>query len=244
MQEQTGTSKAGRRPGRWWVLAILLIGAVALSFAIWDFATETGGKAQIEISGVNDAQRIFGGLRQDGDRLGDPKAPIQIQIFTDVQCESCATRFFDTVPGMVEQLVRTGRAQLLFRNVSAGPNPVQEGAVAAEAAGEQGYQWQYVYLFLASQDEIKRIGRVSPEFLESVAGSIGELQVPDWQKAFDDGGGPDGPITQSIKDQESVADGLGIATEYAVVVAGPGGTEVLQDSPTLDQILSATDKVG
>jgi protein-disulfide isomerase len=240
MTEPAATSQARR--GRWPVLAVLGIGLAALLVAIVELSTEEGGPPKVEVDGINDAQRIFGGLAQEGDRLGDSDAAITVQVFNDVQCDGCDEQFLTTIPTLVEERVRAGEVKLLYRHYSFSINPVQEGFVAAEAAGEQGYQWQYVYLLFRNQDEAERLGTVS-EVLESIAASVSDLDVSEWEQAFARGGGPDGPITRRLGVQDDVARGLGLRSEPSAIVSGPAGTETLQDSPSLGQIEAAIDRV-
>ncbi|MGZ8667512.1 MAG: hypothetical protein ACXWZM_10450, partial [Solirubrobacterales bacterium] len=89
---------AAARRGRWFVVAVLALGAVALGAAIVNIATQKAGPSVVELAGVDDAQGIFGGLPQDGDRLGSASAPVTIQVFNDVQCEGCDEQFLATVP--------------------------------------------------------------------------------------------------------------------------------------------------
>jgi protein-disulfide isomerase len=240
----SGEAGGGSR-GRWFVLAALALGAVVLAAAVVELATRKGGPPLIEVSGKNAAQRIFGGLPQDGDRLGEGEAPVTIQIFNDVTCDNCSDAFLDTVPGLVERLVRTDAAKLIYRHYSFSVRPVQEGFIAAKAAGEQDYQWPYVYLFFASQAEAERVGPAGlDDFLEAIAGSIAELEPEEWERDLEEGGGADGEITGRLEEQDRVARDLGLRAEPSAIVSGPGGTEVLQDSPALDEILTAVEKVG
>jgi len=226
------------RRGRWFVLLALALLFGALSVAIVQLATEKAGPSLVKLQGVDDAQRIFGGLRQDGDRLGSPDAPVSVQIFNDVQCSRCDEQFLATTPGLVDDYVRPGNAQLIYRHYSFSPRPVQEGFIAAEAAGIQGYQWQYVYLLFRNQAEAERVG-VTGNLLDSIAASIGELDVPNWEKDFSEGGGENGSITQSLKAQDETAFGLGLRAQPSAIVNGPRGTRTLQDSPTRQQIEAA-----
>ncbi len=223
------------RRGRWFVAAVLAIGLVALSAAIVNIATQKADPSVIELSGIDDAQRIFGGLPQAGDRLGSSDAPVSIQVFNDVQCKGCDQQFLATVPALVDDSVRSGDVQLIYRHYSFSVRPVQEGFIAAEAAGEQGYQWQYVYLLFRNQAEAERVG-VTGNLLESIANSIGELDVPEWKDDFAAGGGVGGSITKQLEAQDETARGLGLRAEPSAIVSGPGGTKTLQDSPTLGQI--------
>jgi protein-disulfide isomerase len=240
--EAATAGTAPRRRGRWIVAALLALALFGLGAAIVELSTQKGGRPNVVVNGINDAQMIFGGVRQSGDRLGDPSAPVRIQVFNDLQCSSCADQFLSTTPGLVDQLVRSGRAQLLYRNYSFSIRVVNEGFIGAEAAGRQGYEWQYAYLFFRNQDEAARIG-VTTDFLISLAASIGELDVDQWKQDFTSGGHSDGAITRSIEAQDQVARGLGLRAAPSAIITGPRGTETLQDSPDLGQILAAVNRV-
>ena len=60
------------------------------------------------------------GSTQHGAELGSPDAPVTISIFNDLQCTDCADYQLETVPPLIEELVRAGDAQLEFRHRSVG----------------------------------------------------------------------------------------------------------------------------
>ena len=215
-----------------------------LFVALIDLSTREGGPPRVEISGTSEAQALFGGLPQAGSRLGEGEAPVSIQIFNDVSCDDCSEWFLDTVPGLVEEVVRDGQAKLLYRHYSFSVRPVQTGFLAAEAAAEQAYLWQYVYLFFASQDEAERVGEQGfSDFLEALASSIDELEPEQWERDFEQGATPDGEYTERITEQDELARDLELRDQPSVIVSGPGGTEILQDSPSLDEILETVEEV-
>ncbi len=230
------------RRGRIWVLLALGLAVVALGYALVDIATRKPGASAVRVAGIESAQAIFGGVRQDGDRLGAPDAPVSIQIFNDLQCSSCRPDFLSTVPGLVEDYVRTSRVKLLMRHYSVASNPVELGFFGAEAAAQQSYGWQYTYLFFRNQEEAKRIG-VNDKFLESLAGAIAELNIPEWREYLDRQSGSDGAITRTLKGYEELGTRLGIRTRQAAVVSGPNGTRTLQDGPSLAQIEATIEAV-
>ncbi len=233
----------GGRRGRLAVIALLAIGAIALFAAIAELSTEKGGPPVVKLAGISDAQRIFGGIPSAGDRLGDSDAPVSIQFYDDVQCGDCAEQFLDTIPDLVDQEVREKKVQLLYRNYSFTVFPVQQGFIGVEAAGMQGYEWPFVYLMFRNQAEAERIGGANADFLDSVAASIEELDVPQWEKDFAAGGGADGSITADLREQDKVAQDLGLRKKASVIINGPNGTETLEDGPSLDAIRDAIDKV-
>jgi protein-disulfide isomerase len=230
------------RRGRPWVILGLALTLAALGYALVDIATREAGREVVRVEGIGTAQAAFGGVPQAGDRLGESDAPVSIQVFNDLQCSSCAPAFLDPIPVLVEERVRSGEAKLLMRHYSFARNPLEVGFFAAEAAAEQGYGWQYTYLFFHNQEEAERFG-VGDEFLESLAGSIGELEVGEWREHLDRESGADGAITAKLEGYEELGAELGIRAEPAAIVSGPGGTRILQDTPSLARIEAAIDAV-
>jgi protein-disulfide isomerase len=230
------------RRGRVWVVLVLALGAIALGYALVDISTKKAGPEVVKVEGIETAQSTFGGVEQEGDRLGSADAPVSIQVFNDLQCENCRSNFIEAIPPLVERRVRSGDVQLLMRHYSVAENPVELGFFGAEAAAQQGYGWQYTYLFFYNQDEAKRFG-IDEEFLESLAASIGELDVPEWREYLDGHGGSGGSIAKKLEGDEAEGTRLGIRTQMATIVSGPGGTRTLQDGPDLGQIERAIEAV-
>lgn len=231
-------ARGGRRRGRWLVLTLLALGAVGLAAGLVDLSTREAEPSKVRIDGIGDAQRIFGGVRQEGDRLGSPDAPVSIQLFDDLQCSSCRTHFLSTVPPLVDDYVRAGDLKLQYRHYSFSPLPEQLGFLGAEAAAEQGYSWPYVYLFFRNQDEAERVG-VDEDYLVDLAGAIPELDVPAFRDYLDAEAGAGGRIRERLAGYEQLGSELGIRAEPAAVVSGPRGTRTLQESPGLAEITAA-----
>ena len=109
-----------------------------------------------------------------------------------------------------------------MRHYSVAENPLELGFFGAEAAAQQGYGWQYTYLFFRNQAEAERFG-IDDEFMASLAGSIGELDLLEWQDYLDDEGGTGGAIATRLEGYEDLGSELGIRTGQAMIVSGPGG---------------------
>lgn len=232
------------RRGRIWVILALFLALFALGYAIVEIATRKPGRALIKVEGISEAQETFGGVPQEGDRLGSEDAPISIQVFTDLQCGSCRGEFLGTIPGLVDDYVRPGDVKLLLRHYSVAENPVELGFLGAEAAAQQGYGWQYTYLFFRNQGEAERLGSVSHDFLASIAAGTGELDVPEWNEYLEAEGGTQGQIGRRLESYDELGRELGIRTGEATIISGPGGTQTLQDGPSLAQIERGIEAVG
>lgn len=240
------------RRGRFWVVLILLVGLVALGYALVDIAIQKPNKNTVHIEGIGTAQELFGGVPQEGARLGSEDAPVTVQVFDDVQSSDCREAFLSTIPELTEKYARPGSVKFLYRHYSNSENEIEEGSYGVEAAAEQGYGWQYAYLFFVNQKEADRFGVSEAEnnrsglhknFLLSVAGGVEELNGPEWEEAMEEGKEPGSAMEKSLKAQEELGSNLGIRYGQAMVIEGPHGNEVLQENATLAEIEAAITKV-
>jgi protein-disulfide isomerase len=236
--------KAMPRRGRLWVAAILALGLVGLGYSIVQISTQKADDHIIRIAGISEAQEIFGGIPQEGDRLGSSDAPVTAQVFNDLQCSSCREAFLSTIPALAENYARPGTVKFLYRHYSNAENPVELGFYGAEAAAEQGYGWQYTYLFFVNQEEAEKVPpNHFQEFLDSAAGGVEELNAPEWEKTLEEAPDPEGPIQRRLESYDELGRELGIRVGQALVISGPNGTQTLQDSPKLGEIERAIAEV-
>ena len=171
-------------------------------------------------------------MRQDGDRLGSPDAPVSIQVFDDLQCVELPRAVPRHDPALVEDYVRPGDVKLDYRHYSFSPLPEELGFLGAEAAAEQDYAWHYIYLFFRNQDEAER--RRHRRGLPAVDRGLDPASstCPQWQRLprSEGGAGRRDHASGSPATRSWAAD-LGIRAEPAAIVSGPSGTRTLQDSP-------------
>jgi protein-disulfide isomerase len=226
------------RRGRFWVVALLALGLFALGYAIVNLSTQKPEKGIVHVSGIGEAQKLFGGLPQEGDRLGSDDAPVTIQVFNDLQCSACRDDFLGTIPALTEEYVRPGDVKFLYRHYSNAPNPQELGFYGAEAAADQGYGWQYIYLFFSSQKEAERFSseRAFDDFAATIAGGVEELDIEEWERDLEENGGSEGAIQERLEGYEELGRELGIRLGQGMVVTGPGGTKTLQEGPSLAEV--------
>lgn len=212
---------------------LLGVGAAAVITAVVSIAVgESGPGSSREIGGINDVQRIYGGIEQDGAYLGPGDADVTVTFFNDIQCTVCATYQVETIDSLVEDYARTGEARLEYRHFSLAPNDATLAAIASEAAAEQDREWQYLDLFARNQD--LAVGDVTEELLREIAEVVPELEVEDWDEAF-----ADPAATDAVREDAMLAAELELTAEPAVVVSGPGGQRELLDTPTRTEIEAA-----
>lgn len=92
----------------------------------------------------------------DGRNLGDPNAPVKIEVFEDFQCPSCRSYSEQFEPQIVETYVATGKVYYTFRHFPfLDDNQVRkesdQAANASMCAAEQGRFWDYHDMLFANQ---------------------------------------------------------------------------------------------
>jgi protein-disulfide isomerase len=220
------------------LIGLTLAGAGVLTAIVFISVGEHGPAAPVE--GADTVQRLFGGIEQSGNALGDTDAPVTISIFNDLQCTDCADYQLETVPPLVESVVRPGKARLEFRNRSLGQKETTLAAYAAAAAGQQDNEWQYAHLVFLNQDQIRTSG-VTDEFLERVAEAVPgpEFDVAQWERDRDSP-----QVEAEVGSDAQTALDLRLTAAPAAVVEGPHGSIELDDSPSVDEIEAAVAEVG
>jgi protein-disulfide isomerase len=217
---------------------LIALAVVGVAGAVYSISVGSGGPQPQAIGGVNDVQRIFGGIPQDGADLGPEDAETTITVFNDIQCEPCAEFETDTIDPLVEDYARTDAALLEFRHFSLAPNDTTLAAIAAEAAGMQSRQWQYLDTFVRNID-VARTKAVDEQFLREVAEAVPELDTDQWAEDYDS------PESEELVRQDAMlAAELKLPAEPAVVVSGPGGQRQLTETPSRDEIEAAIDQVS
>ena len=195
------------------VLAVVLVLIVVSS-------GNSGGDAD-NIGGTAEVDRLLAGIPQHGMVLGDPKAPVTLIEFGDLQCPVCAGYAKEIMPPVIENQVKNGEAKIDFRNLTIiGPESIPAGA-AALAAGEQGRGWNYLEIFYRNQGE-ERSGYVTDEFMRAVAGAARVKNLAEWNQDRRN-------LTGEVEKTTEEAGKLGYSGTPSFAVEGPGakGLELL-----------------
>lgn len=229
-----------------WVPRVLIgIFIVGIGFAVVSISVGTGGPQAVEIVGRPEVQGLIAGIRQDGPRLGEPDAPVTVEVFTDLRSPASTEFELGVIDPLIENPVRDKQIRLYMRHFSFASSPVTEAAIAANAAGEQGYQWQFAELVL--RNLAGRQGDVDETFLKEVGEITPGLDIDEWEAEFDDelAAQQADPTTASTPYEDGkLAFDLELPANPAVRVCGPGGSEKLVETPTLEEVQAAIERVA
>lgn len=89
--------------------------------------------------------------RGPGPSKGDAAAPVTLVEFSDFQCSYCRKFWRNTLPGIEEKYIRTGKVRFVYRHLAVLGAASVEAAIAAECADRQGKFWPYHDRLFASE---------------------------------------------------------------------------------------------
>jgi protein-disulfide isomerase len=197
----------------------------------------SGGDAK-NIDEAAEVDHLLAGIPQQGMVLGEPKAPVALIEFGDLQCPVCAGFSKEILPPIIENQVKNGEATIEFRNlVIIGEESVPAGA-ATLAAGSQGRGWNYLDTFYRNQGE-ERSGYVTDEFMEAVARAAGVKNLAKWNQDRRQ-------LVGEVEKTTEEAKGLGYEATPSFAIEGPGtkGLELLGTPQSTGAIEEAIEKAS
>jgi protein-disulfide isomerase len=115
--------------------------------------------------------------QEDGRAMGNPDAPVTIEVFSDFQCSACATFGLNVEPQIAETMVEEGQVYLIYRHYPFLDDtvPTSESDQAANAsmcAAEQGMFWAYHDIVFANWQGVNQ-GFYRDSRLVAFAESVG-----------------------------------------------------------------------
>jgi protein-disulfide isomerase len=196
------------------LLAVLGVSAVLVAVAI--AVSSSGGAKPVHKPLAPAVSTTFAGIPEHNGVLGDPRARFTLTEYVDLQCPICAETSQQTLPWLVENYVRSGKAKLEMRTLHfIGPDS-ERAALVAAGAERQGKLWPFVAAFYASQGA-ENSGYVTDAYLRSVAKASGV----DAGRALRDAGGA--PALRRLAQANADAKRMRVQATPTFTVAKAGG---------------------
>jgi protein-disulfide isomerase len=129
---------------------------------------------------------LFAGIPQRGVVLGQPTAPVTLQVYVDLEDHGNGVQWFDEMlPPILERFVRTNVVRLEFHSLKTdtlnrGPFVMQQ--TAALAAGAQNRLWNYVDTFVNEQGT-EFTNYVNEAFVTGIAEQTPGLKLTEWEQS-------------------------------------------------------------
>lgn len=132
-----------------------------------------GGAAEGKgVKGKAETTALLQGIPNNGFTIGEPKAPVTVIEFVDLQCPFCAQEQLDGQPALINDLVRTGKIKLRLVPLGfLGPDSVDARVVMTRLAAENK-AWAFANLFYWNQGD-ENTGYVTDEFLTDITLAAG-----------------------------------------------------------------------
>jgi len=166
------------------------------------------------------ASSLLAGIQQHGNTLGDPKAPVTVQYFGDLQCPICRRFELTVLPSLIESYVRTGKLKIEYHSLETAtltPSAFEAQQVAALAAGKQNKMWNFIELFYQEQGP-EHSGYVTESYLQGLALHVSGLNLIEWTAARND---PELARTLTTDAQAASNQGLHQTPVFLVSYTGP-----------------------
>lgn len=215
------------------VVVVVIVGIVVAS----------GGDDGGDASNIKDAALVdqeLSGLEQNGLVLGDPKAPVELVEFGDLQCPVCKAASEEALPAIFEGAVAEGRAKISFRNFVIISEESEPAGAAAIAAGEQGRGWNFLELFYRNQGR-EASGYITDEFLTAIAEAAGVTDIAKWNEDR-----KSAKVKNEVKESGQEALRLGLTGTPTFMVKGPNtnGLELVGSATTPEPLENAIEAAG
>ncbi len=142
--KETVTDNTSMIVGSVLVGALIIAGAVVYAFAPRVPVTSTNALPEFAVKVPYQQTLVDGNVV-----LGDPNAKVKIVEYGDYQCPFCAQLFKNAEVSIIENYVKTGKANITYKDLIIIDNFIPNGhestdaALASECAAEQGKFWEY-----------------------------------------------------------------------------------------------------
>lgn len=191
------------------------------------------GSSEATPDQVKEVNARYAGIPQNGITLGEPEAKATIIEYADLRCPFCKDFEEGSMPTIVEELIKTGKAKFVFRNLTildqASPSGEDSTNAAKYAAATslQNKMFPFINLFYLNQG-LESDDYATETFLKGIAGDVDGL---DANKAWADRASP--KVSNELVAAQEAADAAGVTGTPTVFV---GSSEEDAEKINLDNL--------
>jgi protein-disulfide isomerase len=227
LAEERARAERAQRERRLRMIGGVVLGAIAVVVVAIVISSGGGSKANGLQNGTaanktaTTVQNLLAGIPQSGARLGNPKAPVTMTYYGDLECPICRDFTLNGgFPQLVSKDVRSGKVQVVYRafqTATRDPAVFKTQQVAALAAGQQQRFWNFTELFYHEQGA-ENSNYVDEAYLSGLAKQIGGLNISKWQTDRNNQ-----TLTNQVASDEQTGSAAGVSGTPTLVFQGPHG---------------------
>lgn len=164
------------------LIVILSVAAVAILVAL---VLILPGLKKTDVSNIVQITPVTFNVPVNKTSLGDPNAPVKMDVWEDFQCSGCLAYTRDIEPDVIKDFVDTGKVYYTFHSypfISSGQGESQDAANAAMCAAAQDHFWDFHAIAFANWIG-ENAGSFTKDRLQAFAQAIG-LNMSDFNKCF------------------------------------------------------------
>jgi protein-disulfide isomerase len=170
----------------------------------------------------------------DGRSIGPADAPVQMELWEDLQCSGCMAFTQSVEPRLVNQYVVPGKLRITFHDFAFIGQESLDAATAARCAGEQGKFWyyqQYVYENWNGENQ----GTYTRAFLDAIARELG-LDMTAFDACL-----ADGKELQAVRAETAQGEAVPVTATPTIIVNGQkvGSLSFSDIAKAIDEALAA-----
>lgn len=170
--EQKAAAEQKRKQRLWLLGGVVAMAAVVVVVLVVISGGDSKGGDGDRVEGTADIRAMLAGVPQSGQALGNPKAPVTLVEFADLQCPFCKEFADNVTPRLIQDYVRTNKLRMEFEPLTfIGPDS-ERAARYALAAGEQNKLWNFVELFYRNQGT-ENTGYADDDFIAKIGAAAG-----------------------------------------------------------------------
>ncbi|MGH2959601.1 MAG: DsbA family protein [Solirubrobacterales bacterium] len=214
-KEQEHAAKAARTRRLSIIGGVLGLAVIAVVVAV---IVGQGGDETVDAGAAKEVNARYAGIPQSGVTLGEPAAKATIIEYADLRCPFCKDFEEGSMPTIVDELVKTGKAKFIFRNLTildeASPSGQDStnAATYAAATSLQNKMFPFINLFYLNQGN-EAEDYATESFLKGIAGQVDGL---DANKAWTDKSNP--KATNELVAAQEAADNAGVTGTPTIFV--------------------------
>jgi protein-disulfide isomerase len=216
---------------------------VVLRAALHIVSTRPPPNAAAALLGIR-VHAQLAGIAQAGRQLGDPKAPVTIVFFGDLECPICRDFALSSFTQLIAHDVRDDTVNVIYRSFCTatcngpGSKVFEPQQAAAYAAGAQHLFWNYALLFYHEQGQ-QDTHYATASYLTGLAKQIRGLNLERWET---DRSSPS--LAAQVNADERAANSDGLNSTPTLIMYGPKGKkQIATGVPTYTELQRAIRQV-